>query len=401
MGARRKPHGATKARAKAPSRASKTKHKHAAVDAHALDDEALHVFLRRTRRQKGVVELPPIGAFLAETLSVTARLVPSMAGSLFLDHPAGDGRRHTRGDGLTFVAVFGAAAKDLVGRTVPRGEGIVGHVYTRGKTYASNDVSKDPLFFGKLDRQSSFQTKSVVAAPLRLEQKVCGVFELINRSNAAGFSERDVELVELIGEYISRAILNAVDILKQNELAFRDDLTGLRNPRGLDAAVRDVVEQSLSGGSDMSVMFVDMDKLKPLNDKFGHRVGSEAIRRVGTSLAEIIGATGTVFRFGGDEFVAVLPGLSLAAAERLGKRVYREMPTCTKGRIRGGGTMPPLSVSVGVASLEGSLRKGGKRDLESLASRVLTAADNALYRSKREGRGRVSAAARTDDSFGK
>ena len=63
--------------------------------------------------------------------------------------------------------------------------------------------------------------------------------------------------------------------------------------------------------------------------------------------------------------------------------------------------MPPLSVSVGVASLEGSLRKGGKRDLESLASRVLTAADNALYRSKREGRGRVSAAARTDDSFGK
>ncbi|MEZ4254933.1 MAG: sensor domain-containing diguanylate cyclase [Polyangiales bacterium] len=363
----------------------------------ALDEDALHLFLRRKRRIKGVVELPHLGAFLAETLSVTARLVPSQAGSLFLDDPT----RKERGSPLTFVAAFGSAAKTLVGQHVPSGEGIVGHVYRSGETYASNDVARDPLFFRSLDTSSSFQTKSVVAAPLRLERKVCGVFELINRTEGKGFSPRDVELVELIAEYISRAILNAVDILKQNELAFRDDLTGLRNARGLDAMVRHAVTAAARRKGPASVMFIDMDKLKPLNDKFGHRVGSEAIRRVGKGIEEIVGDDGIAFRFGGDEFVVILPKADLATATALGESVYRDMPRLTKGKIRGGGTMPGLSVSVGVASLDGSLRKGGARDHTSLASRLLTAADNALYRAKREGRGRIAVANTKDDNFGK
>ncbi|MCA9600676.1 MAG: sensor domain-containing diguanylate cyclase [Myxococcales bacterium] len=367
------------------------------VKPHALREEELHTFLRRKRRKKGTVKLPPLGAFLAETLTMTSRLVPSQAGSLLLDDPS----RRGSGSALTFVASFGPSAKDMMGVHVPKGEGIVGHVYGSGKTYISNNVDKDPRFFKKIDGQTSFRTKSVVAAPLFLERQVCGVFELINRNSKTGFSEHDVELVELIASYISRAILNAVDIIKRNELAFRDDLTGLWNPRSLQDTLQERVRAALRREGDVGAMFIDMDKLKPLNDKFGHRVGSEAIRRVGKGIEEIVGDDGIAFRFGGDEFVVILPKADLATATALGESVYRDMPRLTKGKIRGGGTMPGLSVSVGVASLDGSLRKGGARDHTSLASRLLTAADNALYRAKREGRGRIAVANTKDDNFGK
>jgi len=363
----------------------------------ALADEELQLFLRRKRRNKGVVELPPLGAFLAETLSVTARLVPSQGGSLLLDDPT----QRDKDAPLTFVAAFGSSARVMVGERIPGGRGIVGHVYQTGKTYASNNVSKDPLFFSELDGQTAFKTTSVIAAPLRLERKVCGVFELVNRTDKGGFSPRDIELVELVAEYISRAILNAVDIVKQNELAFRDDLTGLRNARGLEATLGAQVTLANRKKRDVGVMFIDMDKLKPLNDKFGHRVGSEAIRRTGLAIETIIGDAGIPFRFGGDEFVVILPGADKDRGLALAASIRKNLPALTAGPIRGGGTMPKLSATIGIATLRGSLRKGGSRSNGAVLSRLLTASDNALYRAKRAGLTRVAFATARDDNFGK
>jgi len=361
----------------------------------ALPEDELHLFLRRRRRRSGPVELPPLGRFLADTLDLTARLVPSQAGSLLLDDPTVRRGRSA----LTFVAVFGRAADQLVGVRVPSGQGIVGHVYEHGHTYRTSDASGDPHFFRDVDTQSAFRTRSVLAAPVRLEQSVCGVFELVNRRGRAHFSDRDTELVELVAQYVSRAILNAVDVVKHNELAHRDELTGLLNVRGLEPHLEQAVARARRTGGDVAVLFVDVDRLKRINDRLGHRAGSEALRRVGAALQGTVGARGTAFRFGGDEFVVVCPGLGAAEGEALADELAAAAKEA-RGPMPHGGRLPAVSISVGVASLRASLGTEERRG-PSRGQRLLTAADKALYRAKRAGRGRAARAYRRDDTLGR
>jgi len=342
------------------------------------------------------VDPPPLAQFLAETLDLAGRLVPSEAGSLLLDHP----NRARKRSPLTFVAAFGRTADRLIGVTMPSGQGIVGHVYRSGETYATGNPTQDEHFFAGVDALSEFQTRSVVAAPIRLESAVCGVFELVNRRGRPFFSERDVELVELLSQYVSRAILNAVDILKQNEWALWDALTGVRNIRGMEEFLDQEITVAHKMGTDICVLFVDVDRLKSVNDLFGHRAGSEVLRCIGKAMTEALENRGFPFRFGGDEFVAVCPGASIEAGEVIANEI-RHHVLKTQGSGRGGSNLPAVSVSVGVASLRDSLGGGElPGDPASKPSaRLLSAADHALYRAKRTGRDRTVRATARDDTL--
>lgn len=366
------------------------------MTARSLPEADLHLFLRRRRRNEGEVEPPPLGRFLAETLDLATRLVPARAGSLLLDDPTLPRRRSP----LTFVAAFGPAAERLVGVRVPSGEGIVGHVYRSGRTYVTSSAASDPHFFAGVDRLATFRTRSVVAAPVRLERAVCGVFELVNRRGRARFTERDVELVELISRYVSRAILNAVDVLKQNELARRDDLTKLLDVRGLEPRLDTDIGRARKD-EDVAVLFIDVDRLKRVNDRLGHRAGSEALRRVGRAIGETVPAPGAAFRFGGDEFVVVFPGAGAEQAERLSAEIRDAVRKATPGPMPHGGKLPMLTVSIGVATLRSALRDRPARGGTPRSARLLTAADKALYRAKESGRDRSVRATKRDDKLGR
>lgn len=363
----------------------------------ALAEDELHPFLRRRRKDAGPIEPPPLGQWLAETLDLAARLVPCQAGSLLLDDPA----EPHGASALTFVAAFGPAAERLLGMMVPLGKGIAGHVYKTGKTYVTGDPRADAHFFAKLDEMSAFHTRSMIAVPIRLENAVCGVFELLNRRGRGGFSERDVELAELFAEYVSRAILNAVDILKQNELAQHDDLTRLRNVRALDAALLAETERAVREGTDLCVMFADVDRLKRINDRLGHHAGSEAIRRTAGAMAITLADRGEAFRFGGDEFVVVCPGLDIDTGHAVAEELRAGVRRATPGPLALGGELSPLSLSIGIATLRASLAEpnGMREPPARRAQRLLAVADKALYRAKRRGRARTARATRRDDTL--
>ncbi len=359
----------------------------------ALAEDELRVFLRRRRRRNGNIG-EPLGHFLAETLDLTSRLVPCEAGSLLLDDPTVPRSRSP----LTFVAAFGAAAGRLVGMKVPSGQGVVGHVYASGELYATGGPEEDPHFFEQVDAEAGFHTRSLIATPVRLERQVCGVFELVNRKGKARFTKHDIELVALLGRYMSRAILNGVDILKQTELALRDELTGLGNVRRLEPEMEQAVKVAKKTGNDLTLLFIDVDRLKSLNDRLGHRAGSEALRRVGAVLATAVGDDGFAYRFGGDEFVVVLPDHDAEAAEAVAERVRKAVPKGTRGPMRHGGTLPKITVSIGLATLAKSL-KPGRSTAARRTARLLAAADRALYRAKRKGRNRIARATRRDDTL--
>lgn len=361
-----------------------------AADGYAIAEPNLRRFLRRKRHVYGDVELPPLSSWLCQTLELVAKLVPSHAGSLLLDDPS----LEPGSSPLTFVAAFGPASKSLIGTQVPAGSGIAGHVFRTGATYATAAPQNDPFFFGKTDARSKFCTRSVIAVPVRIERRVCGVLELVNRKGRSSFSGDDVELVEHLARHVSSAITNAVDVLKQNHLATHDELTGLRNARALDAYLLESLRQvTRSPKRDISVLFVDVDRLKQINDRYGHQAGSEAIRRVGHATEAAVGDRGEVFRFGGDELIVVCPGISLEQACEVAAEVVEAVrrSDALSNRVPGGQT--PLTVSIGAASRLQSMRQGN----DNLAARLLGAADRALYRAKEQGRDRCGRATRRDD----
>jgi diguanylate cyclase (GGDEF)-like protein len=355
-----------------------------------LPEDELRAFLVRKRRGSTVVDPPPVGEWLSHTLDLARRLIPCEAGSLLLDRPSMERALSP----LTFVAAFGPTAEELVGLEVPEGQGIVGYVYRTGEALLTDRAAKDPRFYPRVDQIGGFSTRSMVALPVRLEQRVCGVLELVNRRGPVGFSDREMELAELLSQHVSRALLNAVDILKQNYLALHDDLTGMRNVRGLDAHLQAEVARAWETGEDLAVVFVDVDHLKAINDALGHVAGSDALRRVAHELSTTLGDRGVGFRFGGDEFVVVCPAMGGDAAMCLADELRAAVRSAT-AEAEG---LPEVTLSVGVATLRGSLDAPGAVPHDE-GVRLMRTADRALYRAKDAGRDQAVRATPEDDTL--
>lgn len=298
---------------------------------------------------------------LEDALDLASRLLPLRSVRLYLDDPV---RRADKEAPLTLVATaFGDAAE--VGSEQGRTRGLVATAYGRGKTAQRRVLKPSP--------------HAEIAIPVRLESAVCGVL-VAERKGTATFSAKERDLIELIARYVSRAILNAIDILKQNKLALTDELTGLPSVRGLDGALHKAITDAKKTRGDVAVFFVDVDRLKRINDVLGHRAGSEALRRVANAMSRTLGMRGETFRFGGDEFVVIVPALSETDAREVANEIREAVRAATAGPYEEGGALPAITVSVGVASLRATL--GARGDSKSLATRLVGAADRALYKAK-------------------
>lgn len=160
-----------------------------------------------------------------------------------------------------------------------------------------------------------------------------------------------------------------------HRLSTTDQLTGLFNPRFLDARTADEVERSQRYGTPLSLLVVDLDGLKAINDRHGHKAGDAAIQTVARSISKCVRTNDVPARVGGDEFAVLLPQTARAEALAAGARIAGEVARCA------GAQGVALSVSVGVSELDAA-RAAALEDL-------LAAADSALYDAKRAGGGRV------------
>lgn len=161
-----------------------------------------------------------------------------------------------------------------------------------------------------------------------------------------------------------------------SRIAATDALTGLLNRRGFEPLAERALSAAQSQGLPSCALVCDIDMFKSINDRFGHDVGDNVIRRVGARLNEGLGEVEAfICRYGGEEFVVVLPGLSapqaLASAEKL-------RTACAAEEAAGGDPAPAVTISIGLAETSGS-------HLPDL----LRCADAALYEAKRNGRNRV------------
>ena len=365
------------------------------IECHSLDHVHLVRFLERRRANP----MFPLELSLAENLAEVLRrangFVPSAAGSILLDDPQAK-QEERRKNQLTFIAVFGDKSEGLVGRTIPGDQGIAGRVYMTGETYVTSNAPTDRFFYRQMDEETRYQTHSLIAVPIRIEQEVCGVLELINRKDALGYSQQDRNLLEIFAGYISISIQNVLDGRQAQEIAKRDNLTGLYNDRFLHIALSETIRRCTAEDKDLAVVFMDLDYFKRVNDTHGHLAGSQVLREVGHLLRGMVARrNGIPARYGGDEFVILLPECDLDdaidMAEEIREKVIRSTFCAQPGEIQ----PEPLSLrgltcSIGVATMKRHLTDD--LSLEDKKSALLRLADTAMYVAKETGRNRTAIA---------
>jgi diguanylate cyclase (GGDEF)-like protein len=360
------------------------------IQFHSLEIPQLERFLERHKAGLSLKSDIDLDLVLRQILQKAFEFVPSESGSILLDDPFR--KVAARGENeLVFIATFGTSSRDLIGRRLSAKYGIVGRVYQTGAPYVSANVKADEFFFADIDEQLGHKTHSVVCVPIYIGKHVCGVLELINKLDGSIFTDRDKTLLEIFAGYTSFTLQNALDARRAHELAKKDDLTGLYNDRWFNVRLTESLTLARESGKAATLIFMDLDRFKFVNDCHGHLAGSQVLREVGFLLKRIVQSVdATVARYGGDEFVMILPETPIEEALKIAEEIRATIAGTTFLEREWGFSMPPvhlrgvLSASVGVAPYLPDA--GSAVAIEQQKNELLRCADGAMYEAKSRGK---------------
>ena len=364
-----------------------------------LSAEEITRFFVRSRRDQDTERWDVrLDAALREILERANDFVPSEAGGILLDDPRAmlAGVRSPR---LTFIAVYGPDSGQLLGKRIPSDRGFAGRIYRTGLPYRSDHLEADDPLLEIPSRGSGSARASVIGVPVLVGDSICGVLELTNRRSGSPYSARDNELLRIFAAYMSSSIQNALDALRARALARLDHLTGLFNSRYFHVRLQDEIAHADHNGTDLSLLFLDLDYFKAINDHFGHVAGSWTLREVARLLSENAPPATVLARYGGDEFVAILPGADLQRASQTAELLRRVIEEASffdadSEAVETAQPLPGVRASIGVASYRDHLApSGNQRRRENLLLRL---ADTAMYRAKANGRNRIEVAEAED-----
>jgi diguanylate cyclase (GGDEF)-like protein len=214
-----------------------------------------------------------------------------------------------------------------------------------------------------------------LAVPLHGELEQLGWLTVFTRAESRDFSDGDLVELETLAERAGPAIENARRFREARKLADLDSLTGLHNRRYFHEVLARECARAHRYGRRLSLVVLDLDDFKAINDRIGHLAGDAALAEAAARIRGVVRTADIPCRVGGDEFGVVLPESGLADAEQLFKRVLESVST------RPVGEAGRLMISAGAAEL-----KGGDN-----ATSLFERADEALYRAKETGKGSVVA----------
>ena len=280
---------------------------------------------------------------------------------------------------LYYALAAGGEQEALRDLRLKVGEGVAGWVVEHGETLIVPESEQDPRLKeepgGKEHRR-----RSVICMPLRGRKGTHGAIEIFN-PRAEQMTDYTIAFLHILADHAAIAIENARDVTRIQQLTITDATTGLYNVRHLYDVLGRELDRCKRQGVPLALAFLDLDRFKLVNDAHGHLVGSELLARTGQRLQELCRKQDWCFRYGGDEFVILMPETTPEAALALARKLHREL-MASRFRMKNGLDLS-VSASVGLAT--------APADGISLHA-IIGAADTRMYAVKSDGRGQLRGA---------
>jgi diguanylate cyclase (GGDEF)-like protein len=277
---------------------------------------------------------------------------------------------------LYFKVVVGLDKRLLANVRMKLGEGIAGAAALTGEpVLVPDDVKQDPRFNRSVDNITGFVTRSLICLPLKVRDSVIGVIEIVNPEDHSLFQETSMPVLSILADYLSIAITNARNHMRIESLAITDDVTGFYNTRFL----HNCLDKFLQQGQVVSLAFLDLDDFKQVVDTHGHLMGSRMLKEVAEVIASQLEEDDLLVRYGGDEYVVILPAQDRRIALEKMVKIHRELSQASF--LRSEGLEIRITASSGIAGYPQDAKD--KKDLLQLA-------DKALYRSKEQGKNSIT-----------
>ncbi len=333
-----------------------------------------------TLEQRKATQLEAINAIARQSTAVLElselmeKVCQVIAQSFEVDHVA---ILLTEDDKLALRAHSGRLTVTMpIGSVLPPGAGLCGRALLTGKTVLENDVSAVIGYVAGVK-----EAAAEMCIPLIAFGETLGVL-VVDSARPGAFQEEDVHTLESVADMCATAIQNAHYFERVRQMAYLDGLTGIFNRRFFELRIMQEIERANRYGVALSIIMVDIDHFKRINDEFGHLLGDEVLKQISRLCSQHLRKPDVLCRFGGEEFAVLLPETggeaALSVAEKL-RHIVAGYPFP--------GIPRPVTLSAGVAEFP---RNGRTRD------DLVQAADAALYVSKQGGRDRVHQAPASD-----
>ena len=235
----------------------------------------------------------------------------------------------------------------------------------------------DPNLMDDVERSPNASLLPSVAVPIIYDDKLAGILAVEDYSSDRIWDYDEIRLMETVADQLSVAINHAYLFHKVKELATTDGLTGLLNHRHFQERLQHEINISIRFDKPLSLILLDLDHLKRINDTYGHRAGDAAIKHIARAMLSVLRNIDVAARYGGEEFVAILPSTDIEGARTVGERLRQAISAEPVAEV---GT---VTASIGIATfpIHASTRE-----------ELIEVADRAMYVAKNSGRNRVCTA---------
>lgn len=268
--------------------------------------------------------------------------------------------------------IWTLAAHDVSKITIPENSGLVGYSIINNEILIINDPYNDERFNSEIDKKSGYKTETILVLPVtNTSGEVIGAYQAVNKIGPYGFSMTDCKRLSLAAAFCEKTLESHMLYSE----ALMDQLTGIKNRRGFyDHYDKKIVP--IMYNHPVSLIICDIDYFKKVNDTYGHNVGDAVLIHVAEVISKACRVDDGLFRWGGEEFIILLPKTCLDESAKIAERIRSEIENsvCSYDNLD-----VRVTLSMGVAELIPNV----------MINDIIKTADDKLYKAKEQGRNRV------------